>query len=446
MPAGSIELIEIIIDIVNEVHAARVDLLGTTWPSLSDRLAEDAGAPSMAGRLAPVLRLLRSNDHEGSAGDKSISVGGSLSEVNRNHLPRLTMPGGGSETQLGAVTDAPRNTCVVIDVNTRSRLIDTATRALVYGRLEGPETNSLTGTLTFTQASDVVTGEGTSFASVLEPGDLLIAPDGLAYELEAVVSETELTLLDAYAGLTTTVEGTERQRYALQLLRWDAVEGEETSYQLEEDTTLRFFFTAFVDHSVSAFDSTLFMHAPGEKPPLPSATTLAPGHVRLSAPGGLLGSVDVQEDGVPLGKFHSIDFSGASGGIDETGDGVVTVNQIGPQGPTGPTGPIGGTGPTGPEGEGFNAFNLWQPDTEIDLFAPPGGATVAHSVDMGHEVYAAYGWFARCRAQPGTNFDDTDEVELSSVTSAGQVATVECSVTATTRVRLTLYLSSAGIA
>ena len=446
MPAGSVETLTQIINIVNEVIAARVDLANTSWASLSERLAEDAGPTAMASRLSPVLRILRSNDHTGVSGSDTVSVGGSLSEINRTHLPRLTLPGGGSETQLGAVTVAPRNACVVIDTSTKSRLLDPVTRTLVYGRLEGPDTVQLNGTLTFTQANDNVTGAGTSFISAVKAGDLLVAPDGLLYEVESVLTDISLILTDSYTGTTTASVGPNRQRYELHLVRWDADSSSEEDFNLPTTTGLRFFFPAFVDHSVSAFDSALLMHAPGEKLPLPSATETIAGHVRLAGPGGLLGSVDVQENGALVGKFRSIDFSGAAGNISETADGVITIGQIGPQGPTGPTGPIGGTGPTGVQGESFNAFNLNQFDTEVDLFAPVGGATQSHSVDMGHEVRAAYGWFARVRCQPGTGFDDGDEVEITDISATGQIATVECSVTAPTRVRLTLYLSSAGIA
>lgn len=447
MPAGSIETLDVIVDTVNEVTAARVDLSGTGWGSLSERFAEDAGAPSMAGRLAPVLRLLRSNEYTGLEGATTISVGGSLSEVNRDFLPKLTLPGGGSESQLGTITDSPRNMCIVVNTDTGSRLTNPDNRQLVYGRIEGPDSSSLTGTLTFTQASDQVIGDGTSFTSIMAAGDLILAPDGRPYEVEVVTSDTAMTLVDAYTGETVAdVTGISRERYELQLVSWDPVEEEEATFALTESTPISFFFPAFVDHSVSAFDAVCFLHSPGEQEPLPAATEESPGHVRLAEPTGLLGSINIQEAGVPLGKFHSIDFVDAGGEIDETEDGVVTIGEIGPQGPTGPTGPIGGTGPTGPQGESFNAFNLWQANTEQDLFAPAGGATVVHSVDMGHEVRAAYGWFNRVRAQPGTDFDDNDIVEINSIESAGQVATVRCSVTATTRVRLTLYLSSAGIA
>lgn len=60
---------------------------------------------------------------------------------------------------------------------------------------------SLTGTLTFTAASDQVTGSGTLFTSELAVGDFIsLDADELWVEIESIESNTALTLTAVYAG------------------------------------------------------------------------------------------------------------------------------------------------------------------------------------------------------------------------------------------------------
>ena len=58
------------------------------------------------------------------------------------------------------------------------------------------------GTVTVTNGSATVTGDGTAFVSNVVVGDAFQAPDGRSYEVAAVVSATELTLARAYLGAT----------------------------------------------------------------------------------------------------------------------------------------------------------------------------------------------------------------------------------------------------
>ena len=442
MPAGSIEDLAVAVLAVNEVVAARLDLDGTVQASLSDRLNQDLSSSSMAGRLGTVVRILRSNDHDVDAGVDEISVGGSLSEVNRDHEPKITLGGGGSETQVGAITDPERNVCVIIDATTGSRLV-ADTREIIFGRLEGPEIQVIAGTsLTFIKASTGVIGADTSFISVVDPGDLLKGDDGLFYEVKEVTSNTQIVLKDAYLGDTITTVGTERHRF---LLKFKTASGsEESDHTLDAATTIRFFFPSFVDQSQSVFDTALFMHAPGERPQLPDATTTVAGKVQLAEAGGLTGSIDIQEDGVPIGTFSVVDFTAAGGGINETLPGEVDVDEIGPQGGDGATGPTGVDGQTGGQGESYTALNINEFGNEQEWNNPPGGLTLTHSVDMGHEIAAIYGWWTRLRSRGGTNWGGDDEVEITNISAAGQVGTIDVFGTSTTRVIVTLYLSSAG--
>jgi hypothetical protein len=444
MPAGSVETLSDAVDAVNEVIAARLDLDGTAQDTLSDRLAHDLSAAEMASRLGSVVRILRSNDHPAVSGVEDVNVSGSFSEVNRDHEPKITLEGNGSELQLGAITTVERNVSVVIDTGTRSRLTDATTRALVFGRLEGPETQVVAGTgLSFTQAAVTVTGDGTSFLTVIDPGDLLQGADGLFYEVLAVLTDTSLVLKDAYIGPTATESALERRRCTLKLRKVEA--GVEVAFAPDTDIDVRFFFPAFVDHSTSSFDSAVFLHGPGEKVTLPEATTTAAGKIKLGEATSLVGSINIQEGGVDLGKFNILDFSSGSGQIDETAPGVVTVGEIGAQGGVGPVGPTGVTGPAGPPGPGFNAFNVNEFDS-LQLIAAPGVAgVVTHTVDMGHEIHAIYGWWPFLSAQTGTDWNPAvDIVEITDISAAGSIGTVEMSFVSSARVEVILMLSSAG--
>ncbi|MDR5812022.1 hypothetical protein QCE62_00270 [Caballeronia sp. LZ033] len=60
-----------------------------------------------------------------------------------------------------------------------------------------------TGTVAVTNGSNVVTGTGTQFITNIKSGDIFIALDnGLLYEVDQIVSATQLTLKREYAGVT----------------------------------------------------------------------------------------------------------------------------------------------------------------------------------------------------------------------------------------------------
>lgn len=360
MPAGSVENLTLAVDTVTEVVAARLGLDNVTYPSLSDRLAADQSAAAMAGRLSLVSRALRSNDYSVTAGQESVNVSGSFSEVNRAHEPLITLAGSGSETQAGVVAapnDTIRNVCLVQDANTGARPVDgPAERNTIFGRLEGPENIGLTGTWTFTMSSDDVVGEGTNAATELQVGDTIQGVDGLFYEIEAVNSNTSITLVDAYRGSTASSDTLNARRWMLNLRIVDS--GVEQDASLPTPATVRFFFPAFTSTELSNFDYRLAMHSHLEKEPVGSATTTDPGIGILGTTGGQLGGVTVQNAGVPLGQFHTINFSSASAVVvvGPSGPGEVSVAQIGPPGSAGPTGSIGAPGPTGATGPGFSAI------------------------------------------------------------------------------------------
>jgi len=61
-----------------------------------------------------------------------------------------------------------------------------------------------TGTVSVTNGSTTVTGSGTNFVSGAQVGEAFYGPDDNLYEIEAIVSATELTLADQYLGSSQT--------------------------------------------------------------------------------------------------------------------------------------------------------------------------------------------------------------------------------------------------
>jgi len=356
MAAGSMELLASVVDTLNEVIAARVDIGGTTHPSLKDRLDYDLSAPAMAARLSPASKLLRSNDYTALSSTTQLAVGGSLTKQARSYLPLVTVNGGGSEAAIGAVTDPPdstRNVCFIIDKTTGDRLIaDTTSREVVFGRLKQDPDILLNGTLTFASALSSVTGDvNARMLTQLSKGDLIQGPDGEFYEVASVQDNAAATLTTVYQGVNASSGGLIRRRFYLRFRKFDA--GTEKDHTLTADTQLRFFFPAFINVAQSNFDAEVIAHAPGERPLIPDATTTLPGKVALtSASLPLVGTINLQVGGSPVvgGPFHTIDFTAPSANVTETSPGVVDVLNIGPTGvqPTGLIGPPGPPGPIGP--------------------------------------------------------------------------------------------------
>jgi uncharacterized protein (TIGR02597 family) len=72
-----------------------------------------------------------------------------------------------------------------------------------YYAIIGPNPAALTGTLTMTNGSTAVTGDGTAFTAQVAAGDEFLV-NGLAYNVTAILSDTSLTLSDAYTGASAT--------------------------------------------------------------------------------------------------------------------------------------------------------------------------------------------------------------------------------------------------
>lgn len=450
MPGGSIENLQAAADIVDEVVAARTGLNSTTHPSLSARLASDYGATSMAERLALSFRALRSNDYDMLIGESSVVVSGSFSEAERDHLPKITLDGSGSETTSGAIAapaDAIRNVAIAVDASTGCRLIDNTTdRRIIFGRISGPNTEVISGTWAFVNASTtLISSDGNGQATVeLEVGDTVQGPDSKHYEVSAISSDTAVTLRTAYQGASSTAAIVTRRRWLLLLKK--IVGGTEQDAALSADTSVRFFFPTFLPMATSTADWKLGLHTSAERPPLPLASTTVPGRVRLAAPGTLLGSINVQNAGAPLGggPFHTINFNSVNASVVPTGTpGEVEVTEIGPQGPQGPDGPSGGPGNPGGPGPGFSALNAFEVSTEFvsNMLGVP--VPFSFTQDMGHNIRVLHGNIAKWR-DLGAFFGVGQERLVISDVSVVSATEGRIQGTIAGDTRLTVFLSSAG--
>lgn len=448
MPAGSIEQLEAAVDMVNEVVAARIGLDAIQYGSLSYRLAVDQSASAMASRLALKFTALRSNDYVVGAGESQINVSGSFSSINRSHNPRITLAGTGDETTAGVVAapnDTVRNVCVIQSAVSGYRPVnDPIERLTVFGRLQGPEELIVRGVWTFTNASTTATADSDGRATEdLEVGDTIQGPDGLFYEVAAIVNDAEITLKAAYTGATTSSDNLIARRWLLNLKVMRGSSEEDASFAVP--TTIRFFFPAFVPMDVSTPDWTFIGNSPLVREPLPEATTTVPGRVRLAAVGGRLGAVNIQNAGVPLagGPFHTINFSAPNANVVEgSTPGEVVVEEIGPIGPQGPAGSTGAPGNPGPVGPGFSALNTFEASSELVVPSPYTNVPWSFTRDMGHNVRYVGGGLARYRS-PGGHFNGSDIVNITDITT---ISATEARIEGNYEgdVRIIVFLNSAG--
>ena len=67
---------------------------------------------------------------------------------------------------------------------------------------KSPEPTNLTGTLSFTNNSTAVTGNGTAFTTELAIGDFILGGDDNWWEVVTITSDTAATLYKKYSGST----------------------------------------------------------------------------------------------------------------------------------------------------------------------------------------------------------------------------------------------------
>ena len=395
LEAGAVEDLEAAVEILNEVIAARTDLQGVPHLNLKERLDVDLGADAMATRLGKTLRSLRGNTVSVSAGASSVNVSGSLGEFSRTYAPNVAINGGGSETVIGAATDSTQNVCFIVNADTGARLHDNETdRNVVVGRLTQDADVLLDGVVTFTNAIQTVTGAGTDFVTQVAVGDLIQAPDGRFYEVASISSVGQLGLTSAYQGATAASAGLLRRRFLLRFSKANS-DGSEPSITLSAAVSIDFYFPAFMGVNTASFDNSNTMHAPGERTPIPAATTLVPGKVELannSSP--FAGSILLREKGTPVagGPFHTLNFTG--GNIIELAPGVLDVVTIGGIGPTGPGGGLGPPGDQGDPGPDLQSISTFEKDLERPL---PTGGIVTFNVSFGYPITYLSGGIATVR-------------------------------------------------
>jgi len=383
LESGAVEDLEAAVEILNEVIAARTDLQGVAHPDLKTRLDTDLGSDAMAVRLGKALRALRGNTTEVVSGVTEVNVSSSFGEFSRTNEPKITIDGGGDETTIGAVTDAVRNVCFATNDDDGDRIHDNETdRNVVIARLHKESDFLLDGVLTFTNAIATVVGSGSAFTSQVNVGDLLQGADGRFYEVQAVSSATQLTLANAYQGATSGSGGLVRRRFLLRFYTLSA--GTETLHTISAAAEINFTFPAYMGVNTASFDAFGFMHSPGERNPVPVATTLVPGKVELANAGSpYAGSILLQNKGTPVpgGPFHTLNFT--AGSIIELSAGVLDVVVIGGTGPTGTGGGLGPTGAPGVDGPDLDSLASFEPDIERPL---GHGAVVTHNVSFGFDV------------------------------------------------------------
>lgn len=349
------------LSVTSEVEDARTDISGFVWSTLNDRLIEDLSGSTMAARLALSVQAVQANDYVIAAPTTSVNVSSSFAAISRLSSPPLTFDGGGTEVQIGAITapsDALRNVCVPVDSFTLERLIDDPNdRNVVFGRLAFDEIVQ-SGTSMFNGGGVDVTGTATLWTSELEPGDLTQGADGIFYEVASITSDVFMTLVQSYGGVSAPGTNLLRRRFTL---TFRAVIGTTESDVTLDAITFRFFFPAWTTLDQSVIDSQMNMHAGGEPPALPDASTTVSGRVLLDAtapltPDPQAGALRQIQDGgtVASDNVHNLNFLGAVAGA---GSGIVDVTQKGPIGDTGPAGSglPGPIGPTGADGIGFTA-------------------------------------------------------------------------------------------
>lgn len=370
----------------SEVEGARTDLTPTLQPSLNDRLVADMDGAAMTDRMALQAIHIQSNDYTVAAADlpaNTLNVSGSFSEASRAEPPFLSFPPDGSPTTEGAIagpTDTSNNICPLVDATNGRRIVD-ANGNLIYGRLDSA-TAALSGSMTFTVATPFVTGSGSAFETELENGDLILGADGVYYEVLDRSSNTELELTTAYQSESAIQATPARRRYTLTMV--SLTTGIEVLAPIDAEVTLRFFHTVWARLDDVVANAFSVFKSRAELPPVPDASALIAGKVKLATAGGLAGSIRrVDDSGLTVDTdVHTLNFP-VVGSVTDLGGGEVAIEVVGADGPPGPAGGIGPTGPPGVAGPGIAVNNsMIQSGLSGTTSSAAGTVTLTHNVDF----------------------------------------------------------------
>jgi len=381
MVEGAVEDLSAAVLTTAEIVAARTSAATGAHADLSTRIAGDLSGQSMADRLMLRLSNVLSNVH-GPAVATTLNVSGSFPETGRVSNPILTIGSGGDETTVGAITDSPNNVAFVTDATTRERLVEEASREPIFAELA-----YVTGTIggarqiRFSNASTVVSGNGTSpFQAPLEEGDIVLAPDGLYYEIVTFVDIDNAELAIAYKGPgnpDTAINATYR-RFELE---FQTVSGGATIPP--NSPSIRFSCPCFFRLDTAVFDALLFLKSNGERPELPSSTSTVEGKGLLAVDSGVGGSVRTVKDDTVLVDNDAHTFNFVFGGASDGGDGVANIAVTGATGPDGDSADQGPTGVAGANGAGYTVNNSFEiGPTSTDTATALGPVTVSFTHDF----------------------------------------------------------------
>jgi hypothetical protein len=423
-----------------EVVAARTDLFDQPRTSLDLRLTIDGLPSAMALRLGLENLTILADDFVIAAPTDTINISRAFSRYHRSisgFTPVQNFDGFASEDRVGAITsgtiedpspigalvDAERNVCAIIDATTESRLTDAA-RQVAYGRLIHDEI-TLTGTeIVFVSFGTLVGGIGTLFTTEVSPGDIIQDPISRDYfEVDFILTDNTLHLSSLFPN-PTTPGGTaplSRRRFTLNA-RTRIGPDTETPFVMPA-TTIRVYFNAWLTVEGSHFDYMTDLLRGFEEEPVPTATTTVPGKALLASgltegKAGAIFAIQEQPSGVQVGDphVHTIDFDGAASGV----AGVADISQRGPigdQGPPGSGGTPGPVGPQGPQGQGFDNFssaNLFRESSLIKHSDLGSGTLYSFTTTMdGSEILFLTGgnseWFSR------NSFDSNDHWQIDDI-------------------------------
>jgi hypothetical protein len=398
--------------------------------NLSGRLALDLTGVFIADQLALKSATVAGNARLVAAGAVSMNTSDSFSELSRELQPILTLAPNASETAEGVITapgDTDRNVVYLIDETSGLRL-ETSTGGPVYGRVAFT-TAPLTGSLTFSQSLDTVNGVGTLFLTELQIGDLILAPDTKFYAVEAIATNTNLTLTLAYQGTTLPGFPSTRRRFTTSF--FSRTTGAEVAYVLAQNTIIRPFFTGWFKLNRSIYDASTFMKKNGEMPNVPSASDAVRGLVKLATNGGLAGAIYQITNGqssIGASNFHTLNFTAVNASVVDATGGVANISIPGNPGPPGPgsaVGPVGTTGPPGPGASAFNSFvgsgvyGYGGAHTFNVTFAsetPPFSGNLAHVVG-GMSLYDVF-----------TSLIGWNGFRITDITKSGNIGTIQLSL------------------
>lgn len=165
---------------VVDIDAAKTDTLSVVHPTLADRLTADFDEEQLGGRMGKNIISISSNDEVEVTGS-SLNMSHSFAGVSRTSAPSIDFAGEGSESADGAITspsDTDRNIVGIQDVASGRPYADPSTGRPVFGRLVYAEFLDGTTSLTFADGSVVVAVAGTDPTPNVNPGDIIIDPEG----------------------------------------------------------------------------------------------------------------------------------------------------------------------------------------------------------------------------------------------------------------------------